>query len=451
MKDTTEKKISHLLRRAGFGASQKQIAYYSAKGLAATVTELVNYQQIPNPIDKAQPEPQGDELRPQDVRSWWIERMLYTTRPLEEKMTLYWHNHFATAVSKVRNASYILKQNQLFRTHALGNFRTLLKAVSRDPAMVVWLDNYRNRKGSPNENYGRELMELFTLGIGHYTEKDIKEGARAFTGWFAPPRGDGFRFIPRQHDYGQKTFLGRQGAFDGDDIIDIILEQKQAPIFLAHKLTRFFISDDPSEDLVMQFAQLIREHDYELKPVIERMLRSEAFYAPEHRYAKVKSPAEFVIGSMRMVSGPIPQNAMPLVTRALSYFMRQMGQDLLNPPNVKGWDGGRSWITTSAMLSRANLAAVLLGARPTLGRGERMGGFGAGRGSGLADIDELLEAAATNGRDGGAVVERLALALGAMDVNSGTQAAINSYLTSSGSSPKVALQMLMSSPEFQLS
>lgn len=449
MTNTSDKKIAHLLRRAGFGASREQLEDYGRKGLAATVTELVNYQELANPIDRAQPQARGDELRPQDVRSWWIERMLYTTRPLEEKMTLYWHNHFATAVSKVRNANYILEQNQLFRKHALGNFRTLLKQVSRDPAMVIWLDNYRNRKGSPNENYARELMELFTLGIGHYTEQDIKQAARAFTGWFAAPTGGGFRFMARQHDSGQKTFLGRTGAFDGDDIIDIILDQPQAPLFLARKLVRFFVTDEPSDALVAPFAKMIRENNYEIKPVVERILRSEAFYAPEHRYAKIKSPVEFVIGGMRMVSGPIPDKALPLVTRALSYFLRQMGQDLLNPPNVKGWDGGRAWITTSAMLSRANLAAILLGARPNLVREGKMAG-GAGRAGSLSDLDALLKGPDKRLPGPGQIVDRLASALGYLDVTSGTRVALGDYLASAGSSPAVALQMLMASPEFQL-
>jgi uncharacterized protein (DUF1800 family) len=292
------------------------------------------------------------------LQTWWLERMIATPAPLQEKMTLFWHGHFTSAINeKGTTAQMMLAQNQLFRQYALGDVRDLTLKVSQDPAMLRYLDNNANVKAHPNENYARELMELFTLGIGNYVEQDVRESARAFTGWtyrMNRETGYGEFFDNRaQHDEGTKTFLGRTGSFDGTDILRIIFEQPAAPRFLATKLLAFFVYDDPEPALVDQVAQLIVRKGYGLQTVMSTILRSNLFYSDRAYRALVKSPVEFVVGTHQLFG--ISQVA-PVELATL----RSMGQILFYPPNVKGWDGGASWINSQTVLTRENFANAVV-------------------------------------------------------------------------------------------
>ena len=282
--------------------------------------------------------------------------MIFTGHPLRERMTLFWHNHFATSQTKVENAGLMQRQNNLLRTHALGDFKALLTAIGKDPAMLIWLDSTANRKAHPNENYAREVMELFTLGRGHYSEKDVQEAARAFTGWFVVR--DRFREVPAQHDDGEKTVLGHTGKLRGDDLPPILLAQPACAEFLCGKLVREFISDvDPMPaPLIAPLAQGFRESGYDIRVPVETILRSNLFFSPEIRRRRVKSPVEFAIGTVRALEVLKPT----VQADALAESCARMGQSLYAPPSVAGWEGGAAWANSTTMLSRANFALALL-------------------------------------------------------------------------------------------
>lgn len=350
-------KMAHLLRRAGFGADHKTILAQLEKGFDATIHELIHYEETqgPDSFDTAEDRLQNDFLSQfdfADLQTWWLNRMVSTDRPLQEKMTLFWHGHFATAYSKVNRPTFIYRQNQLFRRMAVGNFRDLAQAVSKDPAMIFYLDNQTNRKGHPNENYGRELMELFTLGIGNYTEEDVRQGARAFTGWAFNGRTGEYIFNARQHDDGIKTFLGQTGNFNGEDIVNIVTSRPSCAPFICTKLFKFFIHDHPTPNEVAPFAATFVKSNLEIKPVLEAMFHSPIFYSEKAMWNKVKSPAEFVVNSVRTTGAELP-------IRYLPFMMRSMNQELFNPPSVKGWDGGMTWINTTTLFSRFNYAMQL--------------------------------------------------------------------------------------------
>jgi uncharacterized protein (DUF1800 family) len=278
--------------------------------------------------------------------------MLYTPHPTREKLTLFWHNHFATSNSKVNNAGYMLGQYRLMHRHALGSFRTLLQEMSRDPAMMVWLDTGLSKKGMPNENYARELMELFSLGIGHYTEKDIREAARAFTGWEL--KGDTPVFDTRQHDAGEKTFLGRTGNWKGEDIVRICLEQPACAPFVVGKLWRFLVSETtaPTPELIAPLVEQFRKSGYDFGALVKTVLRSNLFFSPLAYRARVKPPVDFALGIVRGLEGRIG-------TTALAQALAGLGQDVFYPPSVKGWDGGPAWLNGQTLLFRQNLALAL--------------------------------------------------------------------------------------------
>lgn len=352
-------RLGHLLRRAGFGARPDEWQAYAKLGVAGTTEVLLHPERIPDHLDAVLADI-GDEYVDftdlGSVAKWWVYRMAHTQRPLEEKMTLFWHNHFATANYKVDNPRYMWQQNELFRTNALGNFRTLLKAVSRDPAMLIWLDGAENRKGKPNENYGREFMELFTLGIGGgYTESDVKEGSRAFTGWRYDRGQDAFVFDADKHDDGPKTFLGETGNFNGDDIIDIVIKHPSTARFVCTKLFKFFMHDSPTPQDLKPLMQAFTGSGYEIRAVVGTILKSPAFYSDQVVYNKISSPAEFVVTTIRSLDVP-----MAAVGGSVSGSLHNMGQELFNPPNVKGWPEGQAWINTMTMLTRINFATTLV-------------------------------------------------------------------------------------------
>jgi uncharacterized protein (DUF1800 family) len=375
-------KAAHLLNRAGFGGTPAEIEAARAKGLAAMVTALVDAPgEAPAPPDWAHPmdlravrmelrmQPtesperkqmkrelrsmEGEELL--DLRGRWLDRMMHTSAPLLEKMTLFWHGHFATSAQKVKDAYWIWLQNETLRRHALGNFVSLTKAMSRDPAMMIYLDLQQSRKEHPNENWARELMELFTIGIGNYTEQDIRDSARAFTGYRVDMTNQQFRFADQEHDRNPKKFMGRSGNFDGDQIIDIIVQQPACAQFIGRKVWRYFVEDDPSPAMVNLVAERLRQHHYELRPVLREIFSSVEFYSERVRRAQIKSPVQYLVQTSKLLETGLPP--IPIAQNAL----REMGQILFAPPNVKGWDGGKAWVSTSTLLFRYNFASYLVG------------------------------------------------------------------------------------------
>jgi uncharacterized protein (DUF1800 family) len=278
--------------------------------------------------------------------------MLYSPHPLREKLTLFWHNHFATSNAKVRNVGYMLRQYDLLHRYALGSFRAMLREMSTDPAMMVWLDTSQSKKGMPNENYARELMELFSLGIGHYTEKDIREAARAFTGWSL--RNQEPVFTAAQHDDGDKTVLGQTGKWQPDDIVRICLEQPSAPTFIVEKLYRYLVSETvpATPELLAPLAEQFRKSDYDFGSLVATVLRSNLFFSPTVYRTRVKAPVDFALGIVRALEGR-------LGTVALAQALEGLGQNLFHPPSVKGWDGGTAWLNGQTLLFRQNLALAL--------------------------------------------------------------------------------------------
>ncbi len=365
---TERQRMAHLLRRAGFGSAPDELNMYLKLGWDAAVDRLVNYEQVPNKAADAKTASMEWDL----LASWdpavtnqpplngyvliWLTRMLATARPLEEKMTLFWHNHFATANYKVANPPMMYDQNQLFRANALGNFPDLVLAVAKDPAMLRWLDSNSNRKAQPNENFARELMELFTLGVGNYSEDDVREAACAFTGWFLDPKL-GFAFNQNQHDDGDKAFLGQTGPWNGDDVITILFQQPAAATFLATKLFKYFVHDDPSPSTVARLAEAFHSSGYNVRVLVKAILTSPDFTSDDADHNVVRSRVEWLIGTLKSLG------VGELAGQALVGSLHRMGMDLFNPPTVAGWDWGASWISSSTVLERFAAAMTVTSAR----------------------------------------------------------------------------------------
>lgn len=347
--------ISHLLRRAGFGTTPPELRRYRSMEYEAVVDELVNPERTANTVlEEKIKELNFDYTRLADIQRWWLYRMAYTTNPLEEKLTLFWHGHFATSNRKVGAPYAMYVQNMLLRRLGLGDFQQLLLSISRDPAMVIWLDNQQNRKGKPNENYAREIMELFTLGIGNYCEQDVKEAARSFTGWQTGPSG--FRFNSKQHDAGEKKFLGERGNLNGDDIVRILADQPRTARFLSEKLLRFFVVDAPTPKLIARVADVYLENERQIRPVMSAIFRDKCFLSPAVYHSKIKSPVEVTIGAIKSLQVKHLDDSLP-------YQLERMGQSLFQPPNVKGWEGGAAWVSSDKMMARFNFAAAITAAR----------------------------------------------------------------------------------------
>jgi uncharacterized protein (DUF1800 family) len=357
------REAAHLYRRAGFAATSAELDEAVQAGAAGTLARLCD--PPPSPAaDQFERDVAGLTARlasggnaPQ-LQGWWLYRMLGSSDPLLEKLTLFWHGHFATSAAKVEKERLVLQQNELLRRHARGPFAGMVKAVSRDPAMLVYLDSTSNRRIRPNENYARELLELFCLGVGNYTEHDIKEVARAFTGWEV--RGGQFAFNRIQHDTGNKTFFGKTGNYDGDDAIGIVLDQPAAARFIARKLIRYFMFDEPEapDALVEPLAAELRRGDFATGPAVRLLLGSNLFFSGHAVGRKVRSPVELGVGLLRALGGTTN-----LIKMAQG--MSELGQGLFYPPNVKGWDGGRAWINSSSLLGRGNFVRHLLEAGET--------------------------------------------------------------------------------------
>jgi uncharacterized protein (DUF1800 family) len=368
-------KIAHLLRRAGFGYSQAQLDGYAALGLNGAIDRLLNYESVSNAAMEQRLAALNLNLyNGNDFQRWWLLRMIYTERPLEEKITLFWHGLLVSGTGKVgitqpkadappdapKPLHHMLNQYAFFQQNALSDFGTLLKGISRDPAMVLYLDNNTNRKGKPNENYARELMELFSLGqfspdgSPNYTEQDVREAARAFTGWGLNQQQQ-FAFNAGQHDAGAKTIFGKTANFNGDDVIDLIIAHPSSAYYLAKRLWEYFAYDAPSYEVLRPVIDTFRSTNGSVREMLRTIFTHPAFYSELAYRAKAKSPAEYVAGMSR---------ALELQTNALNVqsSLQRMGQRLFDPPNVAGWPGGAQWFNTTTWLERVNqLNRVLTG------------------------------------------------------------------------------------------
>ncbi len=373
-------KAAHLLVRAGFGGSPEQIQFLADQGPESAVNHLLTASpeyveppvwavpdnllafqaQAKAAIDPEQKRELFQQRRQQaneefiDLLRWWVDRMVFSKAPLVEKMTFFWHGHFATSAAKVHNPYRMWLQNATFRAHSLGNFNVLIKAVSRDPAMLVWLDLLQSQKAKPNENFARELMELFTLGEGNYTENDVKAAARAFTGYRIDPITQSFRFAPNQFDPTPKDFFDQTGPWNGDDIIDLIFSRPACSRFLVAKLWRFFISDVPDPAAVDTLARDFRSARFEMRPLLRAIFTSEQLYSDAPSSGVIKSPVQFIVQGSRSLGLPLPD------PHLLREMFRRLGQEPFYPPNVKGWDGGKSWINTATLTTRYEISRRLV-------------------------------------------------------------------------------------------
>lgn len=426
-KDFGYEQARHLLWRAGFGGSEQQIRLLVSWGPEKSVDYLLNVDKVsypwpePDAFDKnimhpptaderemyrkaqrAQDEDtlaeiraerqrreQEDRRQMRDLQKWWLKRMIETPRPLEEKMTLFWHGLLATNYRTIENSYHMFQQNQLYRKHALGSYADLLKGLIRDPAMLAYLNNNQSKKEKPNENLAREIMELFSLGVGNYTEHDIKEGARALTGYTF--EDDGFVFEKKNHDSGVKNILKNSGPFDGDDFVRIILAQSACPKYITRKLYSFFVADVPPDErggdkelppaqrqVLRQLASSFGQGGYQIKPLLRRLFLSQHFYEARFLNDQIKSPVMVAVGAVRSLNAPVRD--LTIVADALDL----MGQNIFYPPSVKGWDGGRSWINTSTLFVRQNTLAFLL-------TGKKPQGYDSSADTQKYDVTKLLD------------------------------------------------------------
>ncbi|OCT10801.1 hypothetical protein A8709_22785 [Paenibacillus pectinilyticus] len=351
----TDREVVHLLLRAGFGSTKEEVAACVALGREETVRRLVAGEPLLTnapmlvPFDQfhADGKKAMDPLQLADQQTYWLYRMVNSPAPLIEKMTLFWHGHFATANYKVKDTTLMVGQNELFRKLALGNFKELLTEVGKDPAMMIWLDVNQNKKGKPNENYAREVMELFTLGIGHYTEMDVKESARAFTGWAYNKNEHQIQYNAKQHDNDSKMILGESGKFGADEVIDVLFHQQSLPTFLATKLLNYFAADTPPDSWVQSISELVAKKQT-IGEVLQVLFLSDEFYADTYRMSLIKTPAEYVAGILKCCKLS--------VAKGHAQAMRKMGQELYSPPDVAGWRGGATWLTTNCLLARYQFA-----------------------------------------------------------------------------------------------
>jgi hypothetical protein len=372
--------MAHLMRRAGFGAGRDELEARVAKGYEATVEELLHPETQPA-VDmytllRYQPASLLPGGQPPMGNVNFMYHLVNTKRPLEEKMALFWHHVFATGNSKVDNYDQLLEQIGLFRRHGMGNYRDLLVTIARNPTMIFWLDNNQNHGTAVNENWGRELLELFSMGVGAYTEKDVREASRAFTGWTfeakIPRQPYGrfpwkFEYRPEDHDDGEKEFLGHRGRFNGEDIIDIVVEQPACARFVCRHLYNFFVADEPQvpawsiepprdQKAIDTLTATFRQSRFDVRSVL-RVLFNSSFFK-EARFKHLKSPAEVVVGSLRFVGGQeLPRPGYGDLSMQPAY----MGQDLLNPPSVEGWHTGPEWINSGSLMARINFVAGLVG------------------------------------------------------------------------------------------
>ena len=427
--------MAHLMRRAGFGAGRDELERLVDQGYEETVEQLLD--------TEGQPAVDEDLLYrylpitnlPPNLfiggYAGWFYHLVNSQRPLQEKMVLLWHQIFATGNSKVDNANEMISQIEMLREFGMGNYKNLLVELAKNPAMIYWLDNNENHKSAPNENWGRELLELFSLGVGNYTEKDVYECARAFTGWTISakmprfPYGRfpwKFEFRPEDHDYTDKTFLGHTGPLNGEDIIDIIIDQPACPRFISRHLYNFFVADEPQvpawnieeprdPEAIKTLSETFVDSGYEIEPVLRTLFNSDFF--KESMYQKVKSPVEVVVGTLRLTQdmmGPDPR--LEWLGREPGY----MGQDIMDPPSVEGWHTGPEWINSGSLVKRVNFVADRLGD------------------TGLPGVQRIIKRVALNGSQmtAGALVDRCLDQMGPMDVSESTRKELVAHVETGG-------------------
>ena len=466
--DQTYIDTAHLLRRAGFGADPATIRKAALAGLSATTDSLLNPERTPENLnDDATvarltallPETKNGGTPTQAVKMWWTHRMIASPRSLQEKMTLFWHGHF-TSKDGVTAGDFLYKQNQLLRRNCLGNFRTLTLAVARDPEMLRYLNGNQNHKAHPNENFARELMELFTCGIGNYTEDDVKAAARAFSGWNM--RGREFGFNSNQHDNEPKTFMGKTGNWNGDDIVDMLVAHPATAKRLCTKLFTYFAYPNPEPAVIDALVRTYYASGYDIKALMSRIFHSAAFYSEKARLAVIKSPAQYVVGTIKLLglekavelvlTDITPANDVAVapdasrgknrrlgVLAGLPQAMRNMGQDLLAPPTVKGWDGGENWINTSTLLARISFAEIASHSRQLFG----------------GSYPTLLGFLAQNALNPESWVDYLAETLGPLPLTPSTRQTLIDYVHSAGPLSQEerlrgVIPLLMSTPEYQV-
>ena len=420
MGDSEVELIAHLMRRAGFGANRDQLDAYAAKGYEATVEELLNPREEhrlgDDMIRRFHPE-LSSMMNTTMPGETWLYRLATTSTALQEKMTLFWHGIFATGYPKVVHGKVLSDQIKMFRRFGLGSFKTLLVELSKDPAMILWLDNQDNHKGAINENYGRELLELFSMGVGNYTEQDVKECARAFTGWTIANReymelrserdsdwpygriSWHFEYLPEDHDDGEKEFLGQRGHFNGEDVVDIICQQEATARFISRHLYSFFVADEPGvpqwpytppadPNAIEQLAQAYFDSNYNIGSMLRVLFNSDFFRSRDCSYARVKSPAELVVGVLRL-TGEFDRPRRELYDRHMQ--TQYMGQFLNNPPSVEGWHTGTEWLDTGNLVERVNFANQQIGDAKKPGV-EAMIGRILSQGQGALSPEQLLDA-----------------------------------------------------------
>ena len=382
--------IAHLMRRAGFGANREQIGMHANAGYQNTVEALLNPGEEDRMDDhlirRFHPELSG-MMGPNAPGQNWLYRMATTSAPLREKMALFWHGIFATGYAKVIHGKALSDQTRMFRTFGMGSFKDLLIQLSKDPAMIIWLDNQDNHNGAINENFGRELLELFTMGVGNYTERDIKECARAFTGWTIANReymelrsqrdsdwpygriAWHFKYHPEDHDDGEKEFLGQRGRFNGEDIIHIICQQEATARFISRHLYSFFVSDEPpipewrytpptNPEAIDELTRVYFDSNYDISAMLRALFNSSYFQSQGSWYSKVKSPVELVAGVLRL-TGEFNRPRREIIDR--HFQASYMGQFLNNPPSVEGWHQGTDWLDTGTLVERVNFASQQIG------------------------------------------------------------------------------------------
>ena len=470
--------LAHLMRRAGFGATRDELEACAHEGYDATVARLLD---TSNPagmseylIRRFHPDESG-QLNGHSGKHAWLYRMTTTDAPLLEKMTLFWHNVFATGYPKVINAKPLSDQIRMFKRYGMGSLKTLLLELSKDPAMIVWLDNQQNHNGAINENFGRELLELFSMGVGNYTEDDVKECARAFTGWTIGNReymvlrssrdsdwpygrlSWHFEYDPEDHDDGEKEFLGESGRFNGDDIVDIICKQPATARFISRHMYHFFVADEPpvpqwpyepprNPEAIEVLSQAYFDSNYDIRSMLRVLFNHDFFKSESCWYEKVKSPAKLVTGVLRLAES-LDRPRQDTISKGLR--MEYMGQHLNNPPSVEGWDGGLAWIDTGALVERMNFASEELGDTGTPGARGLMRRLAADNG-GAVTPERLVDVCLDH--------------LGAISVREDTRSRLVEYAAEGGdiavdklelggeARQRVAsvVQLIATTPEFQL-
>ena len=345
-------RIKHLLRRTAFGCRSSEWQHYASLGEKGALKALVDYDAIPVKLMELPTDDMGGLVAPQDtdaLKRYWMIRFCQTTRPLEEVMTMFWHGHFATSDFKVQNPSIEYRQNQLFRKHAMGNFRQMLGEIATDPSMLIWLDGNNSTKKAPNENFSRELLELFTMGVnGGYTETDVKEGAKAFTGWTYDSDRYKTSFNAKNYNDEPKKYLGHKGDFNLGQTLDIVAAQPATAKFISRKLFEFFVHDDPPPEELERLSKIYFASKYSIRELVRGVLTSSHFYSDEALYSRVKWPVQFSVMLVKTLDVPYTWIS------DMQGYTDNMGQQLYNPPNVKGWRTGRNWINTNTMTARLN-------------------------------------------------------------------------------------------------